>query len=228
MRLAIFQTMSSGKGDHKLWFAIDELDPLGVIDGLPDALVRLRRLGGRCVIGFQSIGQVSATFGQGPAEAIVENCGTTLILRCSASERGGTSRFASQLIGDRQIVRMSKSRNAPDFIGGGKGHHSHSDSEPHATEPAVMAAEIEQLPDRAVYLKVASHPAWAKVHFPIYHTEGGQAISALSVNSAFSDDKYFQSNFQCHIAGISSHTGRSARGACRFSFSSLDVTVQRN
>jgi type IV secretory pathway TraG/TraD family ATPase VirD4 len=228
MRLAIFQTMSSGKGDHKLWFAIDELDPLGVIDGLPDALVRLRRLGGRCVIGFQSIGQVSATFGQGPAEAIVENCGTTVILRCSASERAATSRFASQLIGDRQIVRISKSRNAPDFIGGGKGHHSHSDSEPHATEPAVMAAEIEQLPDRAVYLKVASHPAWAKVHFPIYHTEGGQAISALSVNSAFSDDKYFQSNFQCHIAGISSHTGRSARGACRFSFSSLDVTVQRN
>lgn len=160
--------MSLGEGDHKLWFAIDELDALGAIDGLPDALVRLRRFGGRCVIGFQSIGQVSATFGQGPAEAIVENCGTTVILRCSASERGGTSRVASQLIGDRQIVRISKSRNAPDFIGGGKGHHSHSESEQHATEPAVMAAEIEQLPDRAGYLKVASHPAWAKVHFPIH------------------------------------------------------------
>jgi hypothetical protein len=34
MRLAIFETMSLGEGDHRLWFAIDELDALGQIDGL--------------------------------------------------------------------------------------------------------------------------------------------------------------------------------------------------
>jgi hypothetical protein len=85
VRLAIYQTMSLGEGDHRLWFAIDELDALGAIDGLPDALVRLRRFGGRCLIGFQAIGQVSATFGQGPAEAIVENCGSTVIPRARYS-----------------------------------------------------------------------------------------------------------------------------------------------
>src|SRR6202167_2223359 len=119
MRLAIFQTMSLGEADHRLCFAIDELDALGAIDGLPDALVRLRRFGGRCALGFQSIGQVSTTFGQGPAEAIVENCSSTLILRCSASERGGTSRFASQLIGEREVMRttVSKSRRPNEIIG---------------------------------------------------------------------------------------------------------------
>jgi hypothetical protein len=42
------------------------------------------------------------------------------------------------------------------------------ESEHHATEAAVMAAEIEQLPDRAGFLKFASRPAWTKVQFPIY------------------------------------------------------------
>jgi type IV secretory pathway TraG/TraD family ATPase VirD4 len=169
-RLAIYQTMSLGEGDHRLWFAIDELDALGAIDGLPDALVRLRRFGGRCLIGFQSIGQVSATYGQGPAEAIVENCGSTVILRCSASERGGTSRFASQLIGDRHVVRTTQTRNrtGPSLFGGGASHDSSGESEHHATEPAVMASEIEQLPDRAGFLKLPSHPAWMYVGFPVY------------------------------------------------------------
>ncbi len=54
MRLAIFQTMSLGEGDHRLWFVVDELDALGAINGLPDALTRLRKFGGRCVLG-QSI-----------------------------------------------------------------------------------------------------------------------------------------------------------------------------
>jgi hypothetical protein len=50
----------------------------------------LVRFDSRCVLGFQSIAQVSATYGRGEADTIVENCGNTLILRCSASEGGGT------------------------------------------------------------------------------------------------------------------------------------------
>ena len=70
---------------------VDELDALGQIDGLKDALARLRKFGGRCVLGFQSIAQVSSTYGKGDAQTLVENCGNTLILRCSASERAARS-----------------------------------------------------------------------------------------------------------------------------------------
>jgi hypothetical protein len=31
-----------------------------------------------------------------------------------------------------------------------------------------MAAEIEQLPDRAGFLKITSQPAWMRVAFPVY------------------------------------------------------------
>ena len=168
MRLAIFQTMSLGEGDHRLWFAVDELDALGAIDGLPDALARLRKFGGRCALGFQSIAQVSTTYGNGPAQAMVENCGNTLILRCSASESGGTARFASRLIGEREIVRMNRSVSRGTSGAGGSRTESESHTEQHAVESAVMASEIEQLPDRTGYLKFASQPAWMRVDFPYY------------------------------------------------------------
>jgi hypothetical protein len=159
MRLAIFQAMEHPEGDQRLWFAVDELDALGPIDGLKDALARLRKYGGRCVLGFQSVAQVAATYGAGDAHTLIENCGNTLILRCSASEGGGTARFASALIGEREVTYTvrSRSRRFGEWLG------STTRSEQLHTEPAVLAAEIEQLPDLAGYLKLTSRPAWARV-----------------------------------------------------------------
>jgi len=170
MRLAIFQTLSLGEGDWRLWFAVDELDALGPIDGLCDALPRLRKFGGRCVLGFQSISQVSNTYGPGLAQAMVENCGTSLVLRCSASENGGTSRFASTLIGEREVVRIANSKNRSANGLMGPSHASKGTSEQYATEFAVMAPEIEQLSDRHGFLKFPSQKPWIRVSFPFYDT----------------------------------------------------------
>jgi type IV secretory pathway TraG/TraD family ATPase VirD4 len=159
MRLAIFETMDRRGPNPRLWFVADELDALGQIDGLKDALARLRKFNGRCVLGFQSVAQVSSTYGQGDAHTIVENCGNTLILRCSASEGGGTARFASQLIGEREVMRttVSRSRRITDVLGS-VAHNQHF-----SMEPAVLPAQIEQLPDLAGYLKYASDPTWQRV-----------------------------------------------------------------
>jgi type IV secretory pathway TraG/TraD family ATPase VirD4 len=162
LRLAIFQTMSGGEGDQRLWFVVDELDALGPIDGLKDALARLRKFGGRCVLGFQSIAQVSSTYGHGEAQTIVENCSNTLILRCSASENGGTARFASKLIGEREVIRPTTSRTRRSGLFTDP-HHSVSRGEQHITESAVLPAEVEQLPDLNGYLKFASQPAWFRI-----------------------------------------------------------------
>jgi type IV secretory pathway TraG/TraD family ATPase VirD4 len=166
LRLAIFQTMTEGEGDQRLWFFVDELDALGPIDGLKDALARLRKFGGRCVLGFQSIAQVSSTYGHGEAQTIVENCSNTLILRCSASENGGTARFASRLIGEREVIRptISRSRRSGLFT---DPNHSVSRGEQHVIEAAVLPAEVEQLKDLAGYLKFASHPAWLRIRLDL-------------------------------------------------------------
>jgi type IV secretory pathway TraG/TraD family ATPase VirD4 len=174
MRLAIFETMDqdeqAGQGSRdpngRLWFVVDELDALGQIDGLKDALARLRKFGGRCVLGFQSLAQVSGTYGQGEAHTIVENCGNTLILRCSASEGGGTARFASQLIGDREVLHTTMSRSQRDTEVFGSVTHS----EHRSLEAAVLPSQVEQLPDLAGYLKFASDPRWQRVRLDAART----------------------------------------------------------
>jgi len=159
MRLGIFEAMDREETDQRLWFVVDELDALGAIDGLKDALARLRKFGGRCILGFQSIAQVSGTYGKSVAETIVENTGNTLILRCSASEHGGTSEFASKLIGQREVLHTtrSKSQRPSEWLA------SVTSSEQLRIEPAVMASEIERLPDLSGYLKLVSIPDWFSV-----------------------------------------------------------------
>ena len=160
MRLAIFETLSVPEGDQRIWFVIDELDALGTIDGLKDALTRLRKFGGRCILGFQSIAQVRGAYGEAQSQSIVENCGNTVILRCSASERGGTAEFASRLIGKREVMRKQKSvTHSSERLFSS----SHTVSEQIHTEDAVMASEIEQLPDLSGFLKLASQPHWNRI-----------------------------------------------------------------
>ncbi|HEY0746516.1 MAG TPA: type IV secretion system DNA-binding domain-containing protein [Steroidobacteraceae bacterium] len=159
MRIAIFEAMNRPEGDQRLWFVIDELDALGEIDGLKDALARLRKFGGRCVLGFQSISQVSGTYGKAAADTIVENCGNTVVLRCSASELGGTSQFASRLIGQCEAVHItrSKTRRPTDWFA------STTTSEHRSVEFAIMASEIERLADLEGFLKFASIADWMRI-----------------------------------------------------------------
>jgi type IV secretory pathway TraG/TraD family ATPase VirD4 len=168
VRLAIFEAMSGSENvDQRLWFVVDELDALGAIEGLEDALARLRKFGGRCVLGFQSIAQVHGTYGASTAQTIVENCGNSLILRCSGGESGGTSQFASRLIGDREIVRRQTSRGSDRegaFSPRGM-RRSKNISDNHVTEAAIMPSQLEQLPDLSGYLKLASSSAWRRVGF---------------------------------------------------------------
>ncbi|HMK86742.1 MAG TPA: type IV secretion system DNA-binding domain-containing protein [Steroidobacteraceae bacterium] len=88
-----------------------------------------------------------------------------LILRCSGSENGGTSQFASRLIGEREILRRQVSRGSEGeaAFSARATRRSRSTSEQHVTEAAVMPSQIEQLPDLAGYLKSASSREWIKV-----------------------------------------------------------------
>jgi type IV secretory pathway TraG/TraD family ATPase VirD4 len=190
MRLAIFEAMNRDEGDQRLWFVVDELDALGQIDGLKDALARLRKFGGRCILGFQSIAQVSSTYGQGDAHTIVENCGNTLILRCSASEGGGTSRFASRLVGEREVLRTTQSwsRRQSEWMA------SASHSEHFSTELALLPSEIEQLPDLAGLLKVASRPEWLRVALE----HGAQRSSTAGASHAQAEAKRSWMRWRAH------------------------------
>jgi hypothetical protein len=176
MRLAIFSAMDQPEGDQRLWFVLDELDALGPVDGLKDALARLRKFGGRCVLGFQSIGQVVQTYGHGEAQTIIENCGNTLILRCSASQSGGTAHFASRLIGQREMLRTtrSSSRRLTDWFS------STTRSEHIGIESAVMDSEIEQLRDGQGFVKLSSDSRWLRVSLALPVADPSPVVPAAA------------------------------------------------
>lgn len=203
MRLGIFEAMDRPAGDQRLWFIVDELDALGTIDGLKDALARLRKFGGRCVLGFQSIAQVSGTYGREVADTLVENCGNTLILRCSASERGGTSEFASKLIGQREMLHTTQSKTRR------RDEESTTNSQQIRIEPAVMASEIERLPDLSGFLKIASRPDWQRVSLtPVhYPTVIRDSRAAAATPSSASDPSVVSGNAATLIPPVAGPLG---------------------
>ena len=129
----------------------------------PVAIILVMVLGGMAMA--NRIAQVSGTYGTAAAQTIVENCGNTLILRCSSGEHGGTSQFASKLIGEREIIRRQTSRGSDreGLFAVRNTRRSKNTSEQHVTEVAVMASQIEQLPDLCGYLKLASAKEWRTV-----------------------------------------------------------------
>ncbi len=195
MRLAIFEAMSAPETDRRLWFVVDELDALGTIDGLRDALARLRKFGGRCVLGFQSAAQVTHTYGREEAQTIVENCGNTLILRCSGSDHGGTASFAARLIGQREVLRtnLSRTRRPTEWLA------SRTESEHVNIEPAILDSQIEQLRDLEGFLKFASSPSWRRV-----------TLQPSDCHSVRSNARAAWSQWRCESANAANGTGRSA------------------
>ena len=131
----------------------------------PVAIILVMVLGGMAMA--NRVAQVSGTYGHGEAQTLVENCGNTLILRCSGSENGGTSQFASRLIGEREVVRrqVSIGKDRESAFSNRGARRSRSVTDQHVIETAVMASQLEQLPDLCGYLKGASSAAWLKVTF---------------------------------------------------------------
>ncbi|KRB81078.1 type IV secretion system protein VirD4 [Sphingomonas sp. Root710] len=163
MNIAILETLSlSPDRDRRIWFHIDELDALGRIEGLKDAQARLRKFGGCVAIGFQSLAQVKAVYGEG-AHTIIENCGNLLLLRSGLSEGGGTAELASDLIGSREVERddVSRSRTRGRYTS-----RSISMQTKRTVEDVTLASEIMQLPNREGFMKRATEGQWRKVKIP--------------------------------------------------------------
>ncbi|QKS01865.1 type IV secretion system DNA-binding domain-containing protein [Sphingomonas sp. CL5.1] len=164
INIAITETLSLAPDRHRrIWFHVDELDSLGRIEGLKDAQARLRKFGGCVAIGFQSFAQVKAVYGEA-ANTIIENCGNLLLLRCGASDGGGTARLAAELIGEHEIERdeVSRSRTQGRFTS-----RSMSTQPRRAVEDTVLASEIMQLANNQGYAKRATSPRWVRVSFPL-------------------------------------------------------------
>lgn len=147
---------------RRMWFFIDEADQLGRINELELLMTKGRKKGACVVLGFQSIAQLQHHYDALIADVINEQCGTRLILRCDTSRDGGTAKFASDLIGEREVMTPeettshSRGRNPSTSVSSALRRHM---------EKAVLPSEIAQLPDCEGYLRIAREAHWRHVRF---------------------------------------------------------------
>ena len=143
-------------GNRQLWFVFDECDSLGKIGSLDQGLAKLRKYGGRCVVGCQTVAQLRSTYGRDTAQTIAANAANKLILRAGDHE---TAEYFSRTLGEQDIARQSVSRSEStraDQIG--TGSTSESTSVQRTKRAAVLPAELMDLPDLAGFLSLAGMP----------------------------------------------------------------------
>lgn len=77
-------------------------------------------------------------------------------------QNGGTAKFASDLIGEREVKRPETTKS---HTSGRQGSMSTSTTDRQQIETAVLPAEIQRLADCSGYLKISGEPDWRKISF---------------------------------------------------------------
>ncbi|WP_343794290.1 type IV secretion system DNA-binding domain-containing protein, partial [Dokdonella soli] len=141
--------------DRRRWLLLDEVASLGCVQGLSDALTRGRKYGLCAILGLQSVAQLRGAYGDDGAQTLLSCLSSQLILRANDPE---TADYASRHLGKCTVVRTSATY-------GGKNGPTRTRVE--HTEELVLASEIQSLPDRRGYLRLAGQNRVRCVKIPI-------------------------------------------------------------
>lgn len=133
---------------------MDELDSLGRVSSLRAGLTKLRKYGGVCVNGLQTIAQLRDTYGKEEAQTLLSCMSTKLLLAAGDAE---TAEYFQE-IGEREITRDKISTGTSTQTMQFGGSTSENRSTEHATERAVMPSEITALPNLHGFLKPVGRP----------------------------------------------------------------------
>ncbi len=174
MDLAIVEGLSLDESaQRRLWYVMDELDALGKINTLKDGLTKLRKYGGCCIAGLQTIAQLRHTYGYHEAQTLLSCMATKLILTAGDTE---TAEYFSRELGQREVLRREKtfSENLSKTI-----------AERHHLEWAVLPSEISSLKIREGFLRITGTPEIARIEVPL--VKMAQVTPAFVYQNAFSE-----------------------------------------
>ena len=154
LELALVEGLTLDENPSRnLWFVLDELDSLGKVASLDAGLAKLRKYGGSCVLGLQTISQLRETYGRETAQTLLANCSTKLILRAGDNE---TAEYFSRELGEQDIARLAVSQSEGASSGGTS--VSTNVNVHHVRQSAVLASEVLNLPDLHGFLKLPGQP----------------------------------------------------------------------
>jgi hypothetical protein len=149
LELGIVEALSLSEDSNRdLWFFFDEVDSLGKVSSLRAGLTKLRKYGGKVVLGLQTISQLRTTYGKDEAQTLLANVSTKLILRAGDGE---TAEYFSDELGMQEIERQNTS-----YSNGKSASVTQSFS--YEYRRTVLASQISGLSNLTGYLKIPSAP----------------------------------------------------------------------
>jgi type IV secretory pathway TraG/TraD family ATPase VirD4 len=132
---------------------MDELDSLGKVTSLRAGLTKLRKYGGACVSGLQTIAQLRDTYGREEAQTLLSCMSSKLIL---AAGDGETAEYFEKELGEQEVARVDESQSQSASAQGtstSKNRNIRRDK-----QAAVLASEIQKLPNLHGFLKLVGLP----------------------------------------------------------------------
>jgi type IV secretory pathway TraG/TraD family ATPase VirD4 len=139
------------------WLLLDEVASLGRVQGLSDALTKGRKYGLCAIVGLQSVSQLRDAYGADGAQTLLSCLSSQLILRANDPE---TAEYASRHLGDAEVLRESISQGQHRTI-----------TQQHQVERLVLASQIQGLPNREGYLRLAGQDSVRRVSIPLIQRE---------------------------------------------------------
>lgn len=155
LQIAIEETLSLDEDpERRLWFVADEFDSLGKVSVMNDALSKMRKYGGCCVLGFQLVPQLRQRYGHDGAAALLGNLRSMCLMGVPDPE---TACWCADAIGEQEYTRFEVSATQ------GKTNHDHSSSTSsssgqrlaHVTERLLLPSQFQRLPDLAGYVRLS-------------------------------------------------------------------------
>jgi hypothetical protein len=155
LELAIVEGLSMTESQvRRLWYVMDELDSLGKITSLRAGLTKLRKYGGVCVSGLQTIAQLRHTYGHDEAQTLLSCMTTKLILKAGDGE---TAKYFENEIGQQEVEREETSEGTSQQIGN-LASNSENKSVRRHVQSAVLASEITGLENLHGFLMLTGQP----------------------------------------------------------------------
>ncbi|MBB5712754.1 type IV secretion system DNA-binding domain-containing protein [Sphingomonas xinjiangensis] len=140
---------------HRTWIIIDELDSIGIIGGLKEAVTRLRKSNVAVVAAIQDLSQLVERYGRETAQTLFGCFSNRLFLRCIASDLA--EKVAKEL-GEAEYeeirTQTARSRNRQAQSRTSTGENT-SFSSQYTRSPVQLATEIRNLPVRTGFVTFA-------------------------------------------------------------------------
>lgn len=143
---------------RRVWLVIDEFASLGKIQTIEAIATKSRKAGGCLALGMQTVAQLRERYGDNMAQTIMSCLSSWLVLRSTDAE---TAEYVSKYIGDVDRTKMSRSVNSSDS------GDSQGQNEQQTTIRAVMASEIQLLPNLEGFVRLAGGYPICKVKLDV-------------------------------------------------------------